>query len=59
MLIGMTSEAAGDEETSRIEDGLFQMLRKPFGLDDINAICDIIKPESRADAHFTSAQSRA
>jgi len=59
MLIGMTSEAAGDEETSRIEDGLFQMLRKPFGLDDINAICDIIKPESREDAHFTSAQSRA
>ena len=58
MLIGMTGEAAGGEETSKIEEGLFQLLRKPFGLDDINAVCDIIKPQPRADSPFKLAPAR-
>jgi two-component system sensor histidine kinase EvgS len=49
MVIGMIGEAVDADEMSRVEKGLFYTLKKPFGLDEINAICNLIKPATTTD----------
>jgi two-component system, cell cycle sensor histidine kinase and response regulator CckA len=46
MVIGMIGEAVDADEMTRVEKGLFYTLKKPFGLDEINAICNLIHPGS-------------
>ncbi len=50
IIIGMTGEAVGHDEMRRLEEGVFQILRKPFGLDELNGICDFIRPAGTAPA---------
>lgn len=45
-LVGIVGEAVEPEELKKIEEGLLRTLRKPFGLDEVNAICDLLsEPE--------------
>jgi len=41
-VVAMIGEAVDAEEFKKLKEGTLQTLRKPFGLDDINAVCDLV-----------------
>jgi len=43
LVIGMVGEAMEVEAMRALEKGLYRMLRKPFGLEEITSICDALK----------------
>jgi PAS domain S-box-containing protein len=41
-VVAMVGEAMDAEELHRLEEGTLRMLRKPFGIDQINSVCDML-----------------
>ena len=42
IIVPMVGEAIDAEEFRKLADGTFKTLKKPFGLDEVNAVCDLV-----------------
>jgi len=56
-VVAMVREAVGPDELARIEKGLAGLLRKPFGVDEVDALCRALTPETARSA--ASARRRS
>jgi DNA-binding response OmpR family regulator len=54
-IVCLVGEAVDPDELRRLEDGALSTLRKPFGLDEINAVCDVVAPPGAAAPPTTRA----